>query len=114
MVKHIREKCPNLEMIGLMTIGALGRSLARPEVSGPNPDFLKLIDCRKEVADMLEVDENDLELSMGMSNDFEEAIAMGSTNIRVGSSIFGARSYPNKGDDQKVLETSQELSKTKI
>ena len=28
---------------------------------------------------------------MGMSNDFEEAIQMGSTNIRVGSSIFGAR-----------------------
>jgi len=31
---------------------------------------------------------------MGMSNDFLEAIAMGSTNIRVGSSIFGARNYP--------------------
>jgi len=32
------------------------------------------------------------ELSMGMSSDFEEAIAHGATLIRVGSSIFGPRS----------------------
>jgi uncharacterized pyridoxal phosphate-containing UPF0001 family protein len=32
-----------------------------------------------------------LELSMGMSADYEEALASGSTNIRVGSSIFGSR-----------------------
>jgi len=30
-------------------------------------------------------------LSMGMSSDFERAIAMGATHIRVGSAIFGAR-----------------------
>ncbi|MDN6401193.1 MAG: alanine racemase, partial [Brachybacterium sp.] len=34
------------------------------------------------------------ELSMGMSNDFELAIAEGATMVRVGSSIFGARDYP--------------------
>ena len=33
-------------------------------------------------------------LSMGMSGDFEAAIAHGATHIRVGSAIFGARSYP--------------------
>jgi len=32
-------------------------------------------------------------LSMGMSSDFESAIAMGATHIRVGSAIFGERSY---------------------
>jgi uncharacterized pyridoxal phosphate-containing UPF0001 family protein len=32
-----------------------------------------------------------IELSMGMSNDFEIAIEEGSTLIRIGSSIFGAR-----------------------
>ena len=37
--------------------------------------------------------ERALELSMGMSGDFENAIAMGSTNVRVGSTIFGARDY---------------------
>jgi pyridoxal phosphate enzyme (YggS family) len=31
-------------------------------------------------------------LSMGMSDDFETAIALGATHIRVGSAIFGARS----------------------
>ncbi|APZ52050.1 YggS family pyridoxal phosphate-dependent enzyme [Salipiger abyssi] len=33
------------------------------------------------------------ELSMGMSSDFEEAIALGATHVRVGSAIFGERDY---------------------
>ena len=33
------------------------------------------------------------ELSMGMSGDFESAIAQGATSVRVGSAIFGARDY---------------------
>ena len=32
-------------------------------------------------------------LSMGMSADFEAAIAEGATHVRVGSAIFGARDY---------------------
>ena len=32
-------------------------------------------------------------LSMGMSSDFEVAIALGATHVRVGSAIFGERSY---------------------
>jgi pyridoxal phosphate enzyme (YggS family) len=37
---------------------------------------------------------NDLKgLSMGMSSDFEDAIAQGATHIRVGSAIFGERTY---------------------
>ena len=32
-------------------------------------------------------------LSMGMSGDFESAVAQGATHVRVGSAIFGARSY---------------------
>ena len=32
-------------------------------------------------------------LSMGMSSDFESAIAMGATHVRVGSAIFGERDY---------------------
>ncbi|CUH86721.1 pyridoxal phosphate enzyme, YggS family [Phaeobacter sp. CECT 5382] len=37
---------------------------------------------------------NDLTgLSMGMSGDFEVAIAHGATHVRVGSAIFGARAY---------------------
>ncbi len=36
-------------------------------------------------------------LSMGMSDDLEAAIAAGSTMVRVGSAIFGQRSYPAGG-----------------
>ena len=32
-------------------------------------------------------------LSMGMSSDFEEAISLGATHVRVGSAIFGERDY---------------------
>ena len=38
-------------------------------------------------------DNNFTYLSMGMSGDFEDAIAAGATMIRVGSAIFGARQY---------------------
>lgn len=34
------------------------------------------------------------QLSMGMSGDFETAIAMGATSVRVGSALFGARPRP--------------------
>ena len=40
---------------------------------------------------------NNLEkLSMGMSGDYEEAIAFGATSVRVGSAIFGERNEPGK------------------
>ena len=34
-------------------------------------------------------------LSMGMSGDYETAIGFGATSVRVGSAIFGGRSYPS-------------------
>lgn len=37
------------------------------------------------------------ELSMGMSHDYKIAVEEGSTMVRVGSSIFGQRFYPNRG-----------------
>lgn len=94
-VKFILEKCPNLKFRGLMTIGNLGNSLAASK-EGANPDFETLADVRRKVSEATNINETEIELSMGMSNDFEEAIKMGSTNVRVGSSIFGARNYPAK------------------
>jgi len=92
-VKYILEKCSNLKFCGLMTIGNLGNSMAASSV-GENPDFATLCKVRADVSGETNISESDIELSMGMSNDFEEAIKMGSTNVRVGSSIFGARNYP--------------------
>ena len=34
------------------------------------------------------------QLSMGMSSDFDVAVEFGATYVRVGSAIFGARTYP--------------------
>ena len=110
-VQHIREKCPKLRFSGLMTIGNLGNSLSAVQ-DGGNPDFQSLRDVRREVSQQLNVPESEIELSMGMSNDFEEAIKCGSTNVRVGSSIFGARDYSSKETPAVISTTNEELNTT--
>ncbi len=89
---HIRQKCEALEVVGIMTIGAFDHDLSK----GPNPDFQALIKCREDICNKFGLPKEAVELSMGMSNDFEHAIENGSTNIRVGSTIFGARTYKTK------------------
>ena len=70
----------DLPIAGLMCIP--------PETEDPAPHF-------RDLAAMAA--QNGLAgLSMGMSSDFEVAIAHGATHIRVGSAIFGARSYANR------------------
>lgn len=55
--------------------------------------FKTLSQLRDLISEKLSIDKNSLELSMGMSADYEKAIEFGSTNIRVGSLIFGQRNY---------------------
>lgn len=87
LVSHIMHNCPNLDFAGIMTIGAFDHDLSK----GPNPDFQRLLKCRASVSEAQCTEPKDIEMSMGMSNDFEHAIVVGSTNVRVGSTIFGAR-----------------------
>eukprot|EP01023_Acetabularia_acetabulum_P013730 TRINITY_DN1663_c0_g1_i4.p2 TRINITY_DN1663_c0_g1~~TRINITY_DN1663_c0_g1_i4.p2 ORF type:complete len:282 (-),score=33.26 TRINITY_DN1663_c0_g1_i4:55-900(-) len=89
LAKYIYENCSGLNIKGVMTIG-------RPDYTSQPQDFECLKECRCKIADVMGVQVEELELSMGMSGDFEQAIEMGSTNVRVGSSIFGARDYSNK------------------
>ncbi|KFZ03556.1 hypothetical protein V502_10847 [Pseudogymnoascus sp. VKM F-4520 (FW-2644)] len=92
LCRHIKENCANLQLLGLMTIGAIARSQATtPE--NENEDFVALTRERDALVKELG---GELELSMGMSDDFEGAVAMGSGEVRVGSTIFGAR--PAKAD----------------
>lgn len=91
LVKFVLNECPNLNLNGLMTIGKYGHNPA----DGPNPDFICLRKCRDDVCQDLALDWKKINLSMGMSNDFEQAIEMGSTNVRVGSTIFGERAKKN-------------------
>lgn len=85
VVEKISKECYWLSIDGLMTIGA----------PGDYSCFDKLVECREEVAAVLCRDPSDLELSMGMSGDFEVAIEKGATSVRVGSTIFGERDYSN-------------------
>ena len=56
-----------------------------PLHEAPSPHFWLL----KKMADA-----HDLKMvSMGMSGDFETAIALGATHVRVGSALFGERNY---------------------
>ena len=64
-----------LKIEGLMCI---------PPVEGPRGPYFALL---KKIADRNGISH----LSMGMSDDFETALAFGSTEIRVGSALFGAR-----------------------
>ncbi|MCW4464707.1 YggS family pyridoxal phosphate-dependent enzyme [Glutamicibacter sp. MNS18] len=58
--------------------------------------FRDLRDCASQVRQHVAVPEQFTELSMGMSGDFELAIAEGATVVRVGQGIFGARQYPQR------------------
>ncbi|KAL0362849.1 UNVERIFIED_CONTAM: Pyridoxal phosphate homeostasis protein [Sesamum calycinum] len=89
LVKHVKLGCPNLEFAGLMTIGM-------PDYTSTPENFKTLLNCRAEICKALGMAESQCELSMGMSGDFEQAIEMGSTNVRIGSTIFGPRDYSKK------------------
>lgn len=86
----------NICVKGLMAIPPISQN------SGDNVKFFRkmfqlYVDIREKKSDNVKVDcapfiEADC-LSMGMSADYADAIACGSTMIRVGTAIFGARNY---------------------
>ena len=75
----------HLELRGLMTVPPFTED---PE--GSRPYFRRLRELRDRMAINTKMELP--ELSMGMSHDFEVAIEEGSTCVRVGTAIFGARS----------------------
>ena len=81
---------PNVRLRGLMAIPPIC------ENPGDNDKFFLeirnlAVDITAKKYDNVSVDI----LSMGMSGDYADAIACGSTMIRVGTAIFGARNYQN-------------------
>nr|DAD23438.1 TPA_asm: hypothetical protein HUJ06_024901 [Nelumbo nucifera] len=67
LAKHVKLGCPNLEFSGLMTIGM-------PDYTSTPENFRTLSNCRIEVCKALGIAEEQCELSMGMSGDFEQAV----------------------------------------
>lgn len=83
-----REAC-HVRIRGLMAIPPIAAE------KGENmPYFTQMHDLFVDTSSLLLHNNDKLILSMGMSGDFEDAIAAGSTMIRVGTAIFGARRYP--------------------
>ena len=79
---------PGVKLCGLMTIPPIS------EKKGDNCKYFEkmrnlFIDIREKKYDNVSM----VCLSMGMTDDFEDAISEGSTMIRVGTAIFGARNY---------------------
>ena len=74
------KKIKNIKIKGLMTINPKGLS---------STENIKLFKKCRHLADSLKLQD----CSMGMSGDWEEAVDAGSTWLRLGSIIFGNRSY---------------------
>jgi pyridoxal phosphate enzyme (YggS family) len=77
----------NIQARGLMTVPPWSED---PETARPYFQQLRML--RDEHAPRFPTF---TELSMGMSNDFRVAIEEGSTTIRIGTAIFGKRTYPS-------------------
>jgi len=85
LVRHI-STLPHLSLQGLMTMP--------PYFNAPEkvrPYFRQLKILRDRIMDMSIENIGMRELSMGMTGDFEVAVAEGATLVRVGTAIFGAR-----------------------
>ena len=82
---------PGIFVRGLMTIPPICRT---PEENLPYFDLLRqlFIDNGEKKYDNVRMDF----MSMGMSGDYEAAIACGANIVRVGTAIFGRRHYPEK------------------
>lgn len=86
MLEHIDTKCPRLDLIGFMAMGKLG----------DREGFVTVRQVRDKICDKRNMDIEKFVLSMGTSLDFEMAIEEGATEVRLGSTIFGERNYPQK------------------
>ncbi len=76
---------PNLQLRGLMTVPAPSDDLAQQRAAFADLRTLKdRINCAGLHLDTL---------SMGMSHDYQAAIAEGATMLRIGTAIFGVRNY---------------------
>lgn len=81
-------RLPNVSIRGLMTVPPFAEN---PEES--RAYFRQMRELRDRIAKRNLPGVGMDELSMGMSHDFEVAIEEGSTCVRIGTAIFGARNY---------------------
>ena len=71
--------------------GVMGMATLTDDESTVRRDFEHLAACKQELAAYF--DESFDMLSMGMSDDYPIALEYGTTEVRIGSTIFGSRQY---------------------
>ena len=82
------------ELKNVQLIGLMGMATNTDDIEQIEQEFCSLSNFFKEIkATWFPEIEAFRELSMGMSHDYHQAIAAGSTLVRVGSKIFGERVY---------------------
>lgn len=82
------------ELSHIRICGLMGMASNTDDVEQINREFCLLNRLFQEIkANWFADSDTFRELSMGMSHDYHEAIAAGSTLVRVGSKIFGERNY---------------------
>ena len=89
LAKHI-ENLPHLRLRGLMAIPAPTENIAEQESA-----FKKMAALFEQLKQAFPAQPIDT-LSMGMTDDMPSAIKCGSTMVRIGTAIFGARDYAQK------------------
>lgn len=79
-------------MDNVKIVGVMGMATFTSDEQVIRKEFIQLKDIfGKLKQDFFQDDENFKEISMGMSDDYKIAIEEGSTLVRIGSAIFGAR-----------------------
>lgn len=82
------------ELRNVQLCGLMGMASNTDDVEQIKSEFCSLSNFFREVKATWFADEEAFrELSMGMSHDYHEAIAAGSTLVRIGSELFGERIY---------------------
>jgi len=84
LVDHVLARCPRLSPAGLMTVPPYD-----PDPERSRPHFVALRELASRLARQFDLPS--LDLSMGMSEDFEVAIEEGATWVRLGRILFGER-----------------------
>ena len=78
-------------LLNIRVRGVMGMATLTDDEAVVRRDFQRLAACKAELAEYF--GEEFETLSMGMSDDYPIALEYGSTEVRVGSTIFGAREY---------------------
>jgi pyridoxal phosphate enzyme (YggS family) len=81
LLAHVQTRCPRLDVRGVMAMGPLAGEAA--------PVFARVLalreDLRRSSGLPMPI------VSLGMSGDLDAAVAIGSTLVRIGTAVFGAR-----------------------